>query len=185
MTMFTRNDKPSEADGGAKAAAREDTPAPAETKRPQATAQPLSHPAPTATTASMVSVISRALKITGQLESTEDIQIDGVVDGDVRGVSVTVGSDAKIKGAVYGDEVKLSGTVDGKIEAQKVILTSTAHMSGDVVHQNIKIEAGAFIDGHCRPDFGKPGSKAVPPVHKPAAREPAAEPRRDASFGTP
>ena len=49
-----------------------------------------------------VSVISKALKITGQLESTEDICIDGEVEGDVRGVSVTAGSGAKVKGTVYG-----------------------------------------------------------------------------------
>ncbi|MBU6297535.1 MAG: polymer-forming cytoskeletal protein [Alphaproteobacteria bacterium] len=186
MTMFTRSDKVSETGGGAKPPARDDTPAPAEAKRPQATAQPLSHtapPPPPKAAASTVSVISKALKITGQLESTEDIQIDGMVDGDVRGVSVTVGGDAKIKGTVYGEEVKLSGTVDGKIEAQRVVLTSTAHMSGDVVHQNIKIEAGAFINGHCRPDFGKPESKALPPPHKPAAAPP--EQKRDAVVGAP
>jgi len=100
-------------------------------------------------------VISRALKITGQLESTEDIQIDGEVDGDVRGVSVKVGSGAKVKGTVYGEQVELAGTVDGKIEAKRVILTSTARMSGDVVHQDIRIDSGAFIDGHCKPEFGK------------------------------
>lgn len=102
----------------------------------------------------MVSVISKALKITGQLESTEDIQIDGEIDGDIRGLSVKVGSNAKVKGTVYGDAVELAGTVNGKIEAKSVVLTSTAHMSGDVVHQEIRIETGAYIDGHCKPDYG-------------------------------
>ena len=107
----------------------------------------------------MASVISKALKITGQLESTEDIQIDGEIDGDVRGVGVKIGNNAKVKGNVYGDEVELAGTVEGKIEARKVVLTRTAHMSGDVIHQDITIESGAFIDGHCRPEFGKNESK--------------------------
>jgi cytoskeletal protein CcmA (bactofilin family) len=98
-----------------------------------------------------VSVISKALKITGQLESTEDIQIDGEVDGDVHGTSVIVGQDAKVKGSVYAEIVELSGKIDGKIEAKKVVLTSTAQMHGDVIHQNIQIDSGAFIDGHCRP----------------------------------
>ncbi len=61
-----------------------------------------------------VSLISRALKITGQLESTEDIRIDGEVDGDVRGVSVTVGNGAKVKGTVYGEAVELAGSVGGQ-----------------------------------------------------------------------
>ena len=111
----------------------------------------------------MASVISKALKITGQLESTEDIQIDGEIDGDVRGVGVKIGSNAKVKGTVYGDEVELAGTIDGKIEAKKVILTGTARMSGDIVHQDVRIESGAFIDGHLKPDFNKAG------VSKPAS----------------
>ncbi len=107
------------------------------------------------TTTGGVSVISKALKITGQLESTEDIRIDGEVNGDVRAVSVTVGNNAKVKGNVYGDTVELAGTVEGKIEAKKVVLNGTARMTGDVVHQDIRIESGAFVDGHLKPEFGK------------------------------
>ena len=55
----------------------------------------------------MASVISKALKITGQLESTEDIQIDGEIEGDVRGVGVKIGQNAKVKGTVYGEDVEL------------------------------------------------------------------------------
>jgi cytoskeletal protein CcmA (bactofilin family) len=124
-----------------------------EVKKPQAVVQPMTSSAPASTGG--VSVISKALKITGQLESTEDIRIDGEVNGDVRAVSVTVGNNAKVKGNVYGDTVELAGTVEGKIEAKKVVLNGTARMTGDVVHQDIRIESGAFIDGHLKPDFGK------------------------------
>jgi cytoskeletal protein CcmA (bactofilin family) len=109
-----------------------------------------------------VSVISKALKITGQLESTEDIQIDGEVEGDIHGTSVTVGQSAKVKGSVYGETVELAGKIDGKIEAKKVVLTSTAQMHGDVIHQSIRIDSGAFIDGYCRPG----SDKAVSPKGK-------------------
>jgi cytoskeletal protein CcmA (bactofilin family) len=117
----------------------------------------------------MTSVISKALKITGQLESTENIQVDGQIDGDVRGVSVKIGNGAKVKGTVYGEEVEVAGTVEGKVEAKKVMLTSTAHLSGDVVHQDITIQSGAFIDGHCKPDFGKTAAKGAQPVLKAVA----------------
>jgi cytoskeletal protein CcmA (bactofilin family) len=178
MTIFQRPEKPNESDSNAKSVAREasNNPESAETKRPQGNyAQPV---APVASVANpqntsnprgapMTSVISKALKITGQLESSEDIQIDGQIDGDVRGVFVKVGSNAKVKGTVYGDQVELAGTVEGKIEAKKVVLAATAHMSGDVVHQDIRIESGAFIDGHCKPDFGKTDAKSAAP--KPAS----------------
>ena len=171
MTMFTRNDKPNETTPGA-TATPPSTPvstsyAAPEVKRPQAAPQPA--PGASYGASHNVSVISKALKITGQLESTEDIRIDGEVDGDVRAASVTVGSNARVKGTVYGETVELAGTVDGKIEARKVILMNTARMSGDVVHQDIKIESGAFIDGHLKPEFGKEQKTAARPV--PIARD--------------
>ena len=117
----------------------------------------------------MASVISKALKITGQLESTEDIQIDGQIEGDVRGVGVKIGQNAKVKGTVYGDEVELSGSIEGKIEAKKVVLNGTARMTGDIVHHEIKVEAGAYISGTLKPELGKSEAKpAVKPMAAPA-----------------
>ena len=161
MSMFNRNDK--ETDVSAPDKPRDVTSASvAAMPKP---VQPVTVPAPAPDLSSArsagPSVISKALKITGQLESTEDIRIDGEVDGDIHGVSVTVGSGAKVKGSVYGQTVELAGTIEGKIEAKKVILTSTAHMSGDVIHQDIRIESGAYIDGHCRPGTNKADIKPV------------------------
>ena len=110
----------------------------------------------------MASVISKALKITGELESTEDIQIDGQIEGDVRGVGVKIGQNAKVKGTVYGDEVELAGTIEGKIEAKKVILAGTARMTGDIWHQEIKIETGAYVSGTLKPELGKADSRPKP-----------------------
>jgi cytoskeletal protein CcmA (bactofilin family) len=166
MTMFTKNDKMPESTAAPAANRAVEQPA---GPRPQAVAQTM--PGSTAPQANMVSIISKALKITGQLESTEDIQVDGQIEGDVRAVTVKVGSSAKVKGAVYGNDVELAGTVEGKIEAKKVVLTSTARMSGDVIHQEITIHAGAFVDGHLRPEFGKADAGKIVPVPKTVVRE--------------
>ena len=177
MSMFTRTDKGPEPNAGVKPApapekkepsAAAPAPAPAATaavdpKRTVATAQPImAAPRPAGQGAS---VISKALKITGQLESSEDIEILGEVEGDVRAASVRVGQGAKVRGTVYGEEVELAGTVDGKIEARKVVLTSSAHMSGDVVHADVSIQSGAYINGHLKPEYGKNESN-VQPLHK-------------------
>lgn len=185
MSMFSRNDKVPEptpkpvaaAPAPAKPAA---APAPAVVTPvppppPPAPAENRRFQMPASSTSPSVSVISKALKITGQLESTEDIHIEGEVEGDVRGVSVKVGQSAKINGTVYGEEVELAGTVNGKIEARKVVLTSTAHMSGDIVHQDIRIDSGAYVDGHCRPEYGRPDAKAHA-VQKPAGAQGEARP---------
>jgi cytoskeletal protein CcmA (bactofilin family) len=132
----------------------------AELPSPVSTAKPT--PTTVKTGVPMASVISKALKITGELESTEDIQIDGEIEGDVRGVGVKIGQNAKVKGTVYGDEVELAGTIEGKIESKKVFLTGTARMTGDIWHQDIKIDSGAHIAGNLKPEAAKADSKPAP-----------------------
>src|SRR5215475_2410784 len=59
------------------------------------------------------SIISAALTVTGLLESAGDIQIEGKVEGDIRGQVVRIGSTAVIKGTVFGDVVESAGTIEG------------------------------------------------------------------------
>jgi cytoskeletal protein CcmA (bactofilin family) len=182
MNLFNRNEKPgdgpqaSQAPPSRPAQSTADPPAavkaeavkPPEPVKPPAAIQPI--PTATRTGANMPSVISKALKITGELESTEDIQIDGQIEGDVRGVGVKIGQNARVKGTVYGDEVELAGTIDGRIESKRVILAGTARMTGDISHQDIKIESGAYINGSLKPEMGKPDAKVEnKPAVKPAA----------------
>src|SRR5215469_1509686 len=164
MTMFTRNDSKTPEPAVRTATPVSEKPEAtasviAEPRRIPETTQPVPHL--TAVHSNSTSVISKALKITGQLESTENIQIDGEIDGDVRGVSVKVGHNAKVKGSVFGEEVEVAGTVEGKVEAKKVVLTNSAHMSGDVIHQDITIQSGAYIAGHLRPEYGKTDRQPV------------------------
>jgi len=133
---------------------------PAEPVAPAPVTKPIA--TPTKAGASMASVISKALKITGELESTEDIQIDGQIEGDVRGVGVKIGQNAKVKGTVYGEEVELAGTVEGRIEAKKVFISGTARMTGDIAHQDIRVESGAYINGNLKPELGKADNKPKP-----------------------
>jgi cytoskeletal protein CcmA (bactofilin family) len=183
MSLFNRNDKSGEATvpqqpqaaqlqtaqlQAAQSKSQSAAPNLAEPPRPVAIAKPT--PTPAKIGASMASVISKALKITGELESTEDIQIDGQIDGDVRGVGVKIGQHAKVRGTVYGEEVELAGTIEGKIESKKVILTGTARMTGDIWHQDIRIESGAYISGNLKPESDKSEAKPAPkPVLAPSA----------------
>jgi cytoskeletal protein CcmA (bactofilin family) len=120
---------------------------------PTPVAAPPPQPHPPEPTRAQVSpsIISAALSVTGRLESAGDIQIDGRIEGDVRGQRVTIGSTAMIKGTVAGEVVELNGTLEGKIEATSVVLAKTAHMSGDIIHRSLKIDQGAYFSGNSRP----------------------------------
>jgi cytoskeletal protein CcmA (bactofilin family) len=89
--------------------------------------------------------------VTGQLQSAGDIQIEGKVEGDIRGQVVGIGATALIKGTVFGDVVESAGTIEGKIEARTAILMATARMFGDIVHKSLQIVPGAHFIGTSRP----------------------------------
>src|SRR5438477_11960218 len=145
MTMFTR-EKSVEPSATHAAKQIEMSPrAPERAAAPISTQEPATLARPRA--ASEGSRISAALKVTGQLESEEDIQVDGHIEGDIKARKVIIGAGATVKGTVSGQDVELSGTVTGKIEATSVLLSKSARIIGDVVHQTLQIEKGAYVDG--------------------------------------
>jgi cytoskeletal protein CcmA (bactofilin family) len=101
------------------------------------------------------SIISSALVVVGRLESAGDIQIDGKVEGDIRGQAVRIGNTAVVKGTVMGELVELAGTLEGKIEARSAVLQRTARMTGDIVHQTLQVDEGSSFSGSSRPNYGK------------------------------
>ena len=96
------------------------------------------------------SLISANLQIVGNLKSEGEVQIDGRVDGDVSANSLVIGDRANINGEVVGDDVVVRGTVHGRIRARKVQLAKSAHVIGDIWHESLAIEAGAYVEGHCK-----------------------------------
>ena len=96
------------------------------------------------------SIVSGDLTVTGMLVSNGDIQIDGVVEGDVRSVGLVIGEKAQIHGEIVADDLIVRGKVIGRIRARKVQLAATAHVEGDILHEAFAVEAGAFFEGNCR-----------------------------------
>ena len=101
------------------------------------------------------SLISAGLTVKGNLESAGEIQIDGDVEGDVKGQAIVVGQGAAVKGSVFGDSVTVAGTVEGKVEGVTVNIQNTARLTGDIIHEALQIESGAYVDGRCSPHNGK------------------------------
>jgi len=96
------------------------------------------------------SIISASLRIVGNLVSDGDIQVDGTVDGDVQSHTLTVSQGAAVNGGIAAESVRIDGAVNGHIKASNVILGATARVLGDIVHTQLVVEAGAFLEGHCR-----------------------------------
>ena len=96
------------------------------------------------------SLISANLQIVGNLRSQGEVQIDGTVDGDVAANALTIGERSTINGEIVADKVVVRGRVNGRIRARKVQLSKSAHVVGDIWHEELAIDSGAFVEGHCK-----------------------------------
>lgn len=128
------------------------------------------------------SIISSDLNIVGDLHSAGEIQIDGTVNGDIRTHALVIGETAMVKGEIVADAIRVLGTVNGQIKAKVVKLAASAHVVGDILHEDLSIETGAFLEGHCKRMVVKKEAKPAPtPPQNPtsgdsAAKKPSSQP---------
>lgn len=125
------------------------------------------------------SVLSSDLTITGNLKTSGDIQIEGVVEGDIRAHLLTVGESATIRGEVIADDVVVNGRVVGRVRGLKVRLTSSAKVEGDIIHKTIAIESGAHFEGSVQRADDPLATGAKKPL--PAAPQKEAAPKTSAA----
>ncbi|MCH8096003.1 MAG: polymer-forming cytoskeletal protein [Proteobacteria bacterium] len=122
----------------------------------------------------MPTIISASLRIVGNLISDGDVQVDGIIDGNVRSRTLTIGESATINGEVEAETVRIHGSISGQIKAKKVELGPTAKVVGDIIHSLLIVESGAYLEGNCRHlESVRKGAEAKPAEAKPAEAKPA------------
>jgi len=94
--------------------------------------------------------IGKSVSIKGELSGSEDIYVDGEVEGSVQlsGNSLTIGPNGRVRASVSAKNVTVGGSLDGNIQAsERTELRKTAVVTGDVVTKRIAIEEGAYFKG--------------------------------------
>lgn len=111
---------------------------------------------------SAAACISQGIKIKGEVTGSEDLFVDGQVDGklSLTNGSLTIGPNGYVKADVTAREVIVRGKVEGKVSGRdKVQLWSTGQVTGEVQTDRLAIEDGAMLRG--RVEAGKqPGKTA-------------------------
>ncbi len=122
--------------------------------------------------------VSQGIKIKGEVVGTEDLFIDGIVDGKVTLTNsvLTVGPNATVRAEINAREVVLRGNAEGKFTAdERIQIWHTAHVQGDLKAERISIEDGAELRG--KVEAGKPAAKPAAPS-EPAGRAKKNEPNK-------
>jgi cytoskeletal protein CcmA (bactofilin family) len=125
-----------------------------------------------------VAHIGKSVLIRGELSGSEDLYLDGEVEGsiDLKDHSLTIGPHGRVRANVMARDVVVHGKVDGNIQGtEKVELKRSAVLVGDIGTQRIIIEDGAYFKGaiDIKKEGSKSSSKAEPPKAYAAATTPA------------
>ncbi len=108
--------------------------------------------------------IGKSVLIKGELSGSEDLYVDGNVEGkiELRNHSLTIGPNGKVKADISAKSVVIQGKLEGTVNAtERVELLKSAIMNGDVITQRIAIEEGASLKG--KVDIQKETGKAASP----------------------
>ena len=116
--------------------------------------------------------IGKSVVIKGELSGSEDLTIEGQVEGkiELRQNVLTIGPNAKIKAQVFAKAIVIQGEVHGNVTAtEKVDIRDAGSVDGDVSAPRVAIADGAHFRGSI--DMQRQG--APKPVEKPAEVKPA------------
>lgn len=100
-----------------------------------------------------VSVIGADITITGNIEASVDLHIEGRVIGDVRCATLILGETSKINGGIQAERVRVAGTVEGAIETRDLAIEASARVTGEIVYGRLRVASGANVEGtlKCNP----------------------------------
>ncbi|MFN3387836.1 MAG: polymer-forming cytoskeletal protein [Allosphingosinicella sp.] len=105
---------------------------------------------PAAAKGAKFSFLGPEVVVTGDVETSGQLHIDGTVRGDVSCGSLSQGESGAVHGNIVAEEARLAGLVDGAVDAGILTLDASARVTGDVLYDEISIAKGALIDGRFR-----------------------------------
>ena len=122
--------------------------------------------------------IGKSVVIKGELNGSEDLTIEGHVEGTIQLKEhvLTIGPNGKIKAQIFAKSVIVLGEVQGNVSASdKVDIRDNGSVEGDLIAPRIAIAEGAHFKGSI--DMQRKGTPPQAPG-KPAAPPQAAAPQQ-------
>ena len=108
--------------------------------------------------------IGKSVVIKGELNGSEDLTIEGQVEGTIqlRDHVLTIGPNGKIKAQVFAKAVIILGEVTGNVTAsEKVDIRDAGSVDGDIISPRVAIAEGAHFRGSV--DMQRKGGASQPP----------------------
>ena len=97
------------------------------------------------------SFISETCHIEGEISSTGDVLIAGIIDGNIVSKKLVVLDTGTINGNIESARIEVEGQINGNIQGNNIFLGRNALVKGDIYfHETLKTEEGADVDGYIK-----------------------------------
>ena len=94
------------------------------------------------------SIISEGSEFKGNIKTSGEIQIDGLLNGNVKAKQIVVGINGKVRGNITANFLRICGKIEGEIRAETLEIVTSASVKGNVYKKTISMEAGSKIIGN-------------------------------------
>jgi cytoskeletal protein CcmA (bactofilin family) len=127
-------------------------------------------PRPEPQQARVNAAIGASMTIKGDIRASEELVVDGEVEGTVESQSLlTVGPKGKVQANIKAREVVIFGSVRGNVEvSDKIAIREQGSLVGDIKTAGISIDDGAYFKGSI--DIVRPEPKAAAKPQKAEAK---------------
>ena len=109
--------------------------------------------------------LDQSIVVRGEIRSTDDLTIEGTVEGPVvtEGLTVTVAAGATIIGDISARDITVFGTVSGTLRAStRVDIRESGRVSGRVISDKLILADGAWFTGTAQPErVDHPGERRL------------------------
>jgi cytoskeletal protein CcmA (bactofilin family) len=125
----------------------------------------------------VIAAIGKSVQIRGELQGSEDLMVDGMVEGTIalQESRLTLGPNAKVKANVSARDIVVMGSIQGNLQASgRIELRSGCQVVGDLRSARLSIEENASFSG--KVDLltaEKPSAAAAPVASSAAGASPA------------
>ncbi|MGN6165725.1 MAG: bactofilin family protein [Flavisolibacter sp.] len=97
-------------------------------------------------------LISEGTVLQGDVNSENDLRIDGTIQGNVNSsAKVVIGPSGRVEGNIYGKQADVTGKVIGNIAVQEILqLRGESNVQGNISAATLQIDPTAVFNGQCQ-----------------------------------
>ena len=115
-----------------------------------------------------ISLIGAEATIVGDVISKSELRVDGEIEGNITGVRLVIGEQARVTGNVAGEDIVLQGQVMGSVPGLLVpVCNRPAEYKAMSTTKPLFVEQGAFFEGksvHVADPLAEPAPNLEPAI---------------------